>query len=569
MTNETLYFKSGKNYVKAEWEYDNYPENPQQDRENIGKMVFFKNRNGDFGDEQVDNWREFFINQLTDYNPFSNYKGEVKFKIPSAEEAAGNPRLEKYLTSDGRFDKELFNQDVKSSLDSAERELRGDTELAVFGVNISGGIPLLKDRQTLSGEYSVGFETEIFPEYGNYSWMLDRTVDAIGKALEENFGIKESQRSVDWNLENSFKGLSESEIYEKWAQTKAAVVPIDLYIHSETTIHEASLRKSPFGLDLENDDGYIYNDGFAYIDKDNKEYRRLLAEGKSEKDAREWAEQNLHGEIQDYANYLEGDIHTLAVSYFNPKTNEWEQGEMETGILGGTLEQALKERGTSIDEILAKNTVFNLENSVNPEFKKETVRMYIDDVRKNLPDFHNSLEAAAVSVSKQWKAKADVNVEATDRLNRWEMRKRALKEYFKENGIDSAEKTFAFLAKETGFKEKNPNLPPLSIKDKDLKAYIAIIHNPNRSDNGGLARLLLVDEKNKSFAYFNNPSYIVSKSDIGGKITNLGSGKRVDEKAKELSRYGFKDADVSNEYFAKYQKHFSKSELDNGISRGI
>lgn len=448
MNDETLYFKSGKNFVKAEWNYDDYAESPRTDRDNLGKLVFLKNKNGKFGDEQVDEWREFFIDQLTDSNPVSRYEGAVRFKIPSAEEARENPKLEKYVTGKGELDAKLFCKDMDEAL--IRKKDAGNPDLAAFSWSASCSIGLESGIATAG---KISFATEEFPQYGSYSWMLDKTVDAIDSVLKEDFGITRENCSMDWRLENSLlEDLTEPELYDKWAESKAAVIPIDVYIHSGATCHEAPVRKSPFQNDL-TDGGYIHNDGFAYVDKDNKEYRQELESGKTEEEAKKWAEQNLRGEIQDYASYLEGDIHTLTVSYFNPKTNEFEKSDMEAGILGGTLEQALKDRGTNIDEILAKNTVFNLENSVNPEFKSETVRMYIDDVKKNLPDFDNSLKVAATSVSKQWKAKAETNREETDRLNRWELRKKALKEYFKENGIDSAEKTFAFLAKETGFKD--------------------------------------------------------------------------------------------------------------------
>lgn len=561
---ETLCFKSGKDYVKAEWGYDDYAESPRTDRDNLGKMVFIKNRNGRFGDEQIDNWREFFIDQITDIAngnpPVNHYEGEVKFRIPSAEEARENPKLEKYVTSAGRFDKELFSQDMDAALDRAESGLKG------FRAIITGGITLDDDQLALSDEYRIDFDTEEFPEHGTYYWMLGKIADAIDSVLKEDFGITRESYSMNWRLENSLDDLTESELYDKWAESKAAVIPIDLYIHSGETCREAPVRKTT-SAENNRDGGYIDNDGFAYVDKDNEEYRQELESGKTEEEAKKWAEQNLRGEIQDYASYLEGDIHTLTVSYFNPKTNEWEKSDMEAEILGGTLEQALKDRGTSIDEVLDKNTVFSLENSVNPEFKSETARMYIEDIRKNLPDFDNSLKAAATSVSKQWKAKAETNREETDRLNRWELRKKALKEYFKENGIDSAEKTFAFLAKETGFKEKSQSLPPLSLQDKSLVAYFAKINNPARSDNGGLAKLLLVDEKNKSLAYFDSPSYIITKGDIWGKTVNLGSGKKVEEKAKELLRYGFKDVDLSSKFLAKNQKHFTRLEIERESGR--
>lgn len=200
-------------------------------------------------------------------------------------------------------------------------------------------------------------------------------------------------------------------------------------------------------------------------------------------------------------------------------------------------------------------TIYFRQNKINPEFKAETARLYIEEVKENLPDFDGNIKAAATSVSKLWKAtKSDIH-------------RVALNEYFKDNKLDSPEKTFSFLSEKTGITEKEKQISSINIKDENIKAYIATIKNPNRSDNGGLAKLLLVDEMNKSFAYFNSPSYIVTKGDIVGKVTNLGSGKRVEDKAKELSRYGFKDVNVSNESIAKYQKHFSEKDLKQDYQR--
>lgn len=277
-------------------------------------------------------------------------------------------------------------------------------------------------------------------------------------------------------------------------------------------------------------------------DSDGKIYNTWKP--KTEEDAKKWAEENIRAEIREYANYLEGDVHTLTVSWFNPKTLGWEKQDDISGILGSSPFVEISSLGYSAGTIIEEQEIKILENSINPEFKAETAKLYIEEVKENLPDFDGNIKASATSVSKVWKAtKSDIH-------------RAALNEYFKDNKLDSPEKTFSFLSEKAGIAEKEKQISPINIKDENIKAYIA------RSDNGGLAKLLLVDEKNKSFAYFNSPSYIIQKGDIFGKVTNLGSGKRVEDKAKELSRYGFKDVNVSNESIAKYQKHFPEKDLN-------
>lgn len=64
---ETIYFKQDKNdrnVYKAEWTEDFDYESPRKDRDNLGTMVFIKNRNGAFGDEQVEDWGQFFLEEL-------------------------------------------------------------------------------------------------------------------------------------------------------------------------------------------------------------------------------------------------------------------------------------------------------------------------------------------------------------------------------------------------------------------------------------------------------------------------------------------------------------------------
>lgn len=556
---ETIYFRQNKNIqkiYKAEWQEDFDYESPRKDRDNLGTMVFIKNRNGFFGDEQVEDWGQFFLEELQK-NEQIEVAGTQKLSLNGI---AQNTKFKKYFEN-GEFDKELFTQDINSVLSNIKEEL---------GENVCknlSGVFFIDEDGVITDDYKIDFSAAISERTSeDCSINAQKILDAVYNTLKENLNIYPYVSNL--NVKSELDKLTDSQLYERWKDTKAAVLPINLYIHSGTTCYEASVRKTRYASN-DRDDGYIYNDGFAFVDKDNEEFLNELKgeardsngkiynqwKPKTKEEAKKWAEGVLRGEIKDYASYLEGNVHTMIMSSFDKKSLCWNEEENLSGILGSSLKESIKDYGYSPDFVLTEKQIQQIENSVNPEFKAETARLYIEEVKENLLDFDGNIKAAATSVSKLWKAtKSDIH-------------RVALNEYFKDNKLDSPEKTFSFLSEKTGITEKEKQISSINIKDENIKAYIATIKNPNRSDNGGLAKLLLVDEMNKSFAYFNSPSYIVTKGDIVGKVTNLGSGKRVEDKAKELSRYGFKDVNVSNESIAKYQKHFSEKDLKQDYQR--
>lgn len=519
-------------------------------------MVFLKDRNGNFGDEQVEDWGEYFLSELQK-NEQIEVSGTQKLSLGGI---AQNPKFEKYFEN-GKFNKDLFTQDMNSVLSNIKEELGEDV-----CKELSGDFSVDENGNS-EDAYKIDFSAAISERTSeDCSKNGLKILDKVYNSLKDNFDIYPYVSNL--NVESELDKLSESQLYERWKNTKAAVLPINLYIHSGVTCSEASVRKT-LNASNNRDDGYIYNDGVVFVDKDNKEFLNELkgeardSDGKiynqwkpkTEEEAKMWAEGVLHAEIEDYASYLEGDVHTMIMSSFDPKTLCWNEEAILSDILGSSLEKSIKDYGYSPDFVLAEKSIRLIENSINSEFKAETARLYIEEVKENLHDFDGNIKAAATSVSKLWKAtKSDIY-------------RVALNEYFKDNKLDSPEKTFSFLSKKTGIAEKEKQISSINIQDKNINAYIATIKNPNRSDNGGLAKLLLVDEEKKSFAYFNEPSYIITKGDIYGKITNLGSGKHVEDKAKELARYGFKDVNVSNEFIAKYQKHFSEKDLKQDYQR--
>ena len=556
---ETIYFNDkGTNY-KAEWLEENYPENPRDEnfQTNLGTMVFEENRRYNLGDKQVDGFYGFFKEQLSEKDFPIRTQGSIIFDFPDVEDAKKDPRLSYFVTGNEdfgyKFDKNLFYAEFRKSIDSIKERCSDVCE------ELHGYIPLRSDA-SFENWYIIDFKTP----YGtdDYSEIKNAVEEELAK-----YGLKIT--SVHPEEINQLEELHEKELYQKWKETKACVIPLSLYEHSGLTVHASSEEYNVYGE--------IANSGFIYVDKDNPEFLNMLKgeardetgkvynkwTPKTEEEAKKWAEGILRSEIEDYAAYLEGDVHNVKISYFDKEKMDWIDNDYGTMTYGSSLEENLQSHGFDISNKLDKNKVFVLENSVNPEFKAVVGKEYIEAVKKELDDFDNNPKLAAKSVSKQWAAKEDVNIEETDRINRWSLKKQALNEFFKSNGCDSPEKIFSFLAEKVGVKRVERSLEPLSIFNENLHSYISIINNPSRSDNHGIGKLLLVDEQNMRMALMNSPSYAVLRNSIYTKVTTLSSAKKVEEKAEELLHYGFRNADVADECLKHYQKKVERKSLES------
>lgn len=560
---ETMYFKDGNTYWKAVWGEDPSPENPRVDRDNLGTMVFENNRQYKLGDEQVSDFSEFFKDQIDETSLPSYAAGTVIFSLPTIEEALENPALkEEFIAGNTEigfhFDVDLFNQRMDYILEEIKQSL-GDDVCA----DITGGIPI-SDNGKLGDKYFIDFTTKSKVEgdaYNDFSLVKN----AIREKMNE-FGIR---ILADYEFKNELSDLTESQLYDKWAATKAAVVPIDVYEHSEITCRVADVRKTSKS-ENDRDDGSVYNNGFIYVDKDNEEFQNELKgeardkEGdvynswpaKSEEDAKKWAENIIKAEVEDYARYLEGDVHTVTTASFNPSTLEWERQDFECGILGDSLESNLKSHGFNIDKILGQNEVFVLENTANSEFKKAVIADYFNGVKAELSDFNNDVLFASKSVLKQWKAKATVSITEPehDCLNRWELKRQVIEDYLKKSKCQSQESLKRFLNENIGVKEKE--LEPLSFMNSAYEAVYSKVKNPSRSDNGSVNNCILIDYQNKRFAYFTSAGQILDRpSDTFLKKAELlPSSSTVERKLETLVSSGFKNSPVDRKEYNDYRK---------------
>lgn len=566
---ETIYFNDKGETFKARWLEEDYPDNPRDEnvRTNLGTMVFAKNSKYDLGDEQVDDFSEFFKEQLDEKDFPVRTQGSIIFDFPDVEDAKKDPVFSEFMyineVGDKLFDNFGFARNIKSCVKEKLYENKLSTDVYE---KLNSSIPLRSDG-SCENWCKINFETP----YGNsdYSEIKNAVEEELAK-----YGLKIT--SVHPEEINQLEELSETELYKKWAETKACVIPLSLYEHGGLTVHASELRTTRY-LANNRDEDNIFNDGFIYVDKDNPEFLNMLKgeardktgnvynkwTPKSEEEAKKWAEGILKTEIEDYAAYLEGDVHTIEISSFDKATMEWEVVDGESMIYGDSLENNLNSHGFDTSNKLDSTKVFVLENSINPEFKAAVVKEFFESVKEELPDFGNNPKFAAGSVMKQWRAKATVNREETDRVNRWNLKIDALNNFFKEKNLLSEEKLFSFIAETVGVKKTvEKGFAQMNVKDENLHAYISLINNPSRSDNHGIGKLLLVDEQNKRMALLNSPSQVLSKSNIDAKITTLSSAKKVDEKAAELLRYGFKNTEIGNEYLKPYQKAVSQKDIE-------
>lgn len=505
--------KSGEVY-RAEWLRDDDPQNPRKDWDNLGTMVFADHRKYSLGDKQVSDFREFFIGQLNESEEEAKeyVAGTITFTLPTLEDCAACPdELSRFVAGTKetgyRFDAELFSQEMDGLLDGLKNSMALPPETVE---DLSGGIPL-DESQKLTGEYVIDLKTCEKDNWEEAEEAFATIKEAINEALSDFLGGYMDDVEIDDSFQhrNTFDDLSESELYEKWAASKFCVVPIDIYEHSGITIRAVDVRKT-LSATNDRDDGEIYNDGFVYVDKDNKELQTELvgelrdANGKllnswkkkTPDELKEWAENILNGEIETYAKYLEGDVHCLKTERFDRETMEWDDLDFLGSVYSESFEAALSDEGFTEREELSDEQVEKLETEITPEYKEAAWKRFVKDVSAALPDFDNdALHAAkAVLLSKK--------------TARAELEESALKAKMAELGCADRETTERTLRKELGLPQSR-SLPPLSFMDKRNDCFWVKVDDPNRSDNGGVRTALLLDWTNQRYAILDGCSQVL------------------------------------------------------------
>lgn len=546
----TKYFKTddGK-FLKLDYEYTQEsfsPRDPEY-QTNLGTMVFPKERNRRYtlGDKQPDSFEDFFKEELSEKEAHDFMEGTIEIELPTLEDCQNNEALSRFVAGTEEigfhFDVDLFNQELDGILSAVKDNLG-----ASVCEDLSGGIQIDENTGKLTDSYIINLRSANCIGYmsAENAWVQIR--DELSTYLSDLLPRYSLNCTDSIHAYNDLDDLTESQLYDKWAETKLSVIPINIFEHSGMTCHESSLRKT-LHISNDRDDGAIYNDGFIYVDKDNKEvlnelkgeardtdgnvYNRWKA--KSPEEVKEWAEANLRAEIKEYASYLEGNVYDVSVYEFDPKTMDW--GEPVVGynfLITDDVEKYISEDNEYAGKIKAEihsEVMKKIENTPTPEFKEACFENFKAKIKEILPEFDGNLQHAARAATIAIKDNPSSKLE-----------KDALTMYMQEKGCNSPESTFKFLEESLGVKNIEKEFNPY---EPGYEVYFHTNPNPNSSNYHSKAsplHALVVDKKNKRYGLLSG-SYSFSGNQFNWyqKIPDL-SIKKLREKIEELESYGLK-----------------------------
>lgn len=537
---EEIVFKTEDDYIKAVWQENLIPANPRSPYETIcsGTMIFpvdKNNKNYYLGDEQPENFRDYFKNELSYKNPGEYFSCNISAKFPTLEEAQHSETLKKFIAGNKEtgyyFDKALFCQEMGTALDHA-LNFKKDDKIKICS-EIQGGIPIDENGKLLD-KYEVNFTTEkgtyneAYSDFRFIKNMLIENLEKIGIT-----SINSSEQSF-----NSYDELNEKQLFDKWKENKAAVLGISVYEHGGITCHESLIDFDKYN-DL-NIDGFIFLDKNETLNSDE-------------------AVKILQNEIKEYASYLEGDVHSVSFFKFNKEKLEWETFENDNfykldNIYELTAEKFLSTKGITEKDFLNSDKVKELENSLNPEFTESVMNEFFSSVKKKYDDFDQNLKHACKSVVNEWKTAENLGAA------KFTLKLKAFNNFFNEKGFNKPGKEnefYKYIAEECNVSYV-PSLKdmPLSFKNNHFNCIYSKINNQNRSDNGCVKSALLYDNINKRFAFVTGCSYVLdAPSDTYLNYVELAGDKKVKSMLEKFVCAGWKNTPVSEQAVESYRKN--------------
>ena len=227
---ETQFFKTDDGiYHKIESDYDKNPLSPRKDFDNLGKMVFKEQSLYKLGDEQVSDFSDFFLNQLSSgQGDERKIKGKIVVDIPTLSEALNHRVLNKLYVAGTdeigfHFDIDKFYQDFEAQLSSICDTYR---KLG-FVDDIVCNIPF-DENHKLTKNLEIEFESPYLSDYESDS-NFNQVIDAI-KATIDSFDVKYSDEEILTSYK--YKDLTEKELFDLWAEKQFFVLPINIFEHA-------------------------------------------------------------------------------------------------------------------------------------------------------------------------------------------------------------------------------------------------------------------------------------------------------------------------------------------------
>ena len=552
---ENLFFKTEDDYYhKIESDYDKYAENPRKLYENLGKMFFKEQNRNRLGDEQVSDFSDFFIGQLSSgQGDERKIKGKIVVDIPTLSEALNHRVLNKLYVagtqeSGFHFDIDKFYQDFEAQLSSICDTYR---KLG-FVDDIVCNIPF-DENHKLTNNLEIEFESPYFSDYESDS-NFNQVIDAI-KATIDSFDVKYSDEE---NLTSyKYKDLTEKELFDLWAKNQFYVLPINIFEHSDIVLHPGTLQtrteKWLDGSSIEE----ITNSGFIYVSKDNEEVQKYLKEH-SEEETKEWIENVFKGEIETYSNYVRGEVYIITDKIFNKNTLEW-SAYNEISNVYGNPEDFIKYTYGKVEYISQKD-IQELENTITAEYTKTIGSLFFDEIKECLSDFDGNLLYAQRSVFNSW------NKNPTNELFPNKIKMEALKRFLVNNGCDSPENTIKFLKENIQPMQKR-EFDPFSFEAKENGYETWLNPNSNKNASNYNSRIspkhaLIIDTQSKRFGILSGADYFTGSALPNYDKNPLLSDKKFKEKIEELQALGF-----SFEKFTGKNAEYAQGNLENFLPK--
>lgn len=484
---ETKYFKTKETEVaeesvmKASFSVavDSFSPRDPNFQSNLGTIVmkpWGRNASG-LGDIQTDDWREYFMNELSDKETFSS-EYNMKIQLPTVEECRANPNLERYIVGNEAngfyFDKPLFVQDMEATLS----QIREENEELIDEIDC--GIEIDESNQTsLKDEMFFTLKTtEQSSEY-NEAAGRDSIIREMTSFIDEN-KIKIIEENTIQN--SSFDNKTDYELFQMWNEKNLVCIPITGYEHSEITLHAGKEgiiahkqvhEKYQYGGSYDNDE--IKEDGFIFVEKDAKEIQNELKgeardkdgnvynkwKPKSLEEAKEWAKGILTAEVEEYARWVEGNVYDVLFEKLNPATLEWEEYERVANLCKDNLDGWISGWASTdkmlLSKFITKDEAEKLATTITPEYKESSWNKFLSEIKKELPNFDGKAEYASAAVLYAMNKNGSITLE-----------KEALKQVMSEKGFSSKEKTIELLNKELGLSEKTIKSKKNVLKEREM-----------------------------------------------------------------------------------------------------
>ena len=378
-----------------------FPRDPEM-LENLGTLVMQRDTVAGDTEANVDNIYDYMIEQLE-----PEYESSVSrsFRIPDVEvlieKAKENPALEKYIKRrDGniepvtRIDTVALISDIESAIDkSFDLSELPESEKIDFSCNAP---QVDATGRFLNQDLQVVFKYDgVIENGGELNLKLDELCDKFYEIATKDFGCIPSTFNYNsLDISNKNENLTRQELFEKFKNTKAAALPVSYGEHG------------PGARWLNVSENANHLSGIIFVDKNNKEYLDMIkgeardSDGNiyskwkpcTEKEASEWAEKVLEGEIELYNQYLQGECYGVCNELYDPETRCWEEIETVWGCYPNSdldYMQGLADIMIDNDiggELLTKEAALEICKD-SPE---KVIEMFFDKAKKHLPEYENN-----------------------------------------------------------------------------------------------------------------------------------------------------------------------------------